>query len=331
MREIEERTPALPSRRDFITMGLGAFLVATLPRVARPSRRLVRRSVPMMGSIAEVAVVDRDPRHAHAAIDAAFEELRWVERVMSRFEARSDVGRANARAFVEPVPISSPTAHVLEEALRWASATDGAFDPALGRVTELWSVEERRTPPAPGDYARFADRRLHTAVGLDRWRGRPVVIFDSRDVGIDLGGIAKGYGVDRATEALRGWGVRGALVNVGGDLYALGTSQDGDEWEVGVRSPEDPSRLRDVVRLEDRAVATSGDYERFFDYRGRRYHHLIDPATGAPRLSARHTVTAVAATCMAADAAATAAFGRAPGEAARRSSAVDPTVELVDA
>jgi thiamine biosynthesis lipoprotein ApbE len=92
-------------------------------------------------------------------------------------------------------------------------------------------------------------------------------------VGIDLGGIAKGYGVDRAVEALRAWGVTSALVNVGGDLYALGSSEDGDEWEVGIRSPEDPSRLKGVIRIEDRAVATSGDYERFFDYGDRRFHH----------------------------------------------------------
>ena len=121
-----------------------------------------------------------------------------------------------------------------------------------------------------------------------------------------------------------------ALVNVGGDLYALGSSEDGDEWEVGIRSPEDPSRLKGVIRIEDRAVATSGDYERFFDYGDRRFHHLIDPGTGAPRLTTRHTITAVAPTCLAADAAATAAFGALPEAAARMTAAGDPGVELVD-
>jgi thiamine biosynthesis lipoprotein len=311
-------------------MGLGAFLVATLPRAARPARRLIRRNVPMMGSIAELAVVDRDARHGHAALDAALDELRRVERAMTRFDPDSEVGRANARASSEPVAVSEPTAHVLREALRWAVATGGAFDPALARATELWDVEHRRVPPARRDYARFAGRHLHEAVGLDRSRGRAVVAFDDPDVGIDLGGIAKGYGVDRAVEALRAWGVTSALVNVGGDLYALGSSEDGDEWEIGIRSPEDPSRLKSVIRIEDRAVATSGDYERYFDYGDRRFHHLIDPATGAPRLTVRHTITAVAPTCLAADAAATAAFGAGPEAAGRMAAAGDPGVELVD-
>jgi thiamine biosynthesis lipoprotein len=327
----EPKCPAvLPNRRDFITMGLGAFLVATLPRAARPARRLIRRNVPMMGSIAELAVVDRDARHAYAALDAALNELRRVERAMTRFDPDSDVGRANARASSEPVAVSEPTAHVLREALRWAVATGGAFDPALARATELWDVEHRRVPPARRDYARFAGRHLHEAVGLDRWRGRAVVAFEDPDVGIDLGGIAKGYGVDRAVEALRAWGVTSALVNVGGDLYALGSSEDGDEWEIGIRSPEDPSRLKSVIRIEDRAVATSGDYERYFDYGDRRFHHLIDPATGAPRVTVRHTITAMAPTCLAADAAATAAFGSGPEAAARMAAAGDPGVELVD-
>jgi thiamine biosynthesis lipoprotein len=249
---------------------------------------------------------------------------------MTRFDPASDVGRANARAFAEPVAVSEATAYVLAEALRWAAATRGAFDPALARATELWDVEHRRVPPATHDYARFAGRRLYESVELDRWRNRAVVRFEDPDVGIDLGGIAKGYGVDRAVEALRAWGVTSALVNVGGDLFALGSSEDGNEWEIGIRSPEDPSQLKGVIRVEDRAVATSGDYERFFDYGDRRFHHLIDPGTGAPRVTARHTVTAVAPTCLAADAAATAGFGARPEAAARMAAAGDPGVELVD-
>lgn len=322
--------PVLPSRRDFITMGLGAFLIATLPRAARPVRRLFRRNVPMMGTVAEIAVVDRDAHHAHAALDAAIVELRAVERAMTRFDPSSEVGHANATAFREPVAISESTAHVLGEALRWAKLTGGAFDPALARVTELWDVEHRHVPPDPREYARFADRGLHEAIRLDRWRNRAVVKFHDPDVGIDLGGIAKGYGVDRAVEALRSWGATSALVNVGGDLYALGASEDGNEWEVGIRSPEDPARLVKVIRLENRAVATSGDYERFFGYAGRRFHHLIDPRTGAPRLTVRHTISATAATCLAADAAATAAFGRPFVSAARMVAAADPEIEIVD-
>ena len=132
---------------------------------------------------------------------------------------------------------------------------------------------------------------------------------DDPDVAIDLGGIAKGYGVDRAVAALREWGITDGLVNVGGDLYALGSSLDDDGWSVGIRSAEDPTRLAGSLMLRDRAVATSGDYEQYFEHGGRRYHHLLDPRTGAPRITAVHSLTVAAASCMAADAAATAVFG----------------------
>ncbi|MHC4491905.1 MAG: FAD:protein FMN transferase, partial [Planctomycetota bacterium] len=100
----------------------------------------------------------------------------------------------------------------------------------------------------------------------------------------------------------------------GGDLYALGASEDGDPWRVGVRSAQDPTRLATTLTLTDMAVATSGDYEQFFKHQGEHYHHLLDPATGAPRKTKAHSLTVTAATCMTADAAATARFGSTAGD-----------------
>lgn len=302
--------PRLPSRRHFLALGAGVFVVATVPLArSHRSRRLVRRQVPMMGTIADVAVVHSDHRYAQGAIDAALSELALVERTMSRFRDDSDVGRANLVAAAAPVEVSEGTAIVLAEALHWADVSEGAFDPCLARAVALWDVGSRTAPPPEAAYRRYAGRGLHRALELDRSGGHARVLFHEADIGIDLGGIAKGYGVDRAVEALRAWGISDALVNVGGDLYVLGVSEDGDAWKVGVRHPKNPSGLTTTIRLTDRAVATSGDYEQFFDRDGRRYHHILDPATGEPRHSASHSVTVVADTCMKADAAATTVFG----------------------
>jgi thiamine biosynthesis lipoprotein len=170
-------------------------------------------------------------------------------------------------------------------------------------------VSERQAPPSAFETRRFAAERLHRELEVDRWRGEDVVRFRSDAVAIDLGGIAKGYGVDRAVHALRQRGVENALVNAGGDLYAIGRSEDGDPWEIGVRDPRDPRRLAATLRVSDRALATSGDYFQYFDHGGRRYHHLIDPATGEPTRSALRSITVAADACMAADAGGTAAFG----------------------
>jgi thiamine biosynthesis lipoprotein len=317
MRDADRPESPRLTRRDVLVLGAGAFVVGVAPLVARRRLDVVRRSVPVMGTIAELAVAHRDPGQAQAAIDAAIEELRRVDRAMTRHVDRSEVGRVNLGAWARPVAVSEPTAAVIREALGWAEGSEGAFDPCVGRAIALWDVANRTAPPPPAAVQRLAGRRLYRALDLDRWRGQPVVRFADPDVALDLGGIAKGHGVDRAVEALRARGVGQAVVNVGGDLYALGAAATGAPWRVGIRSPEDPSRLAGELEISDAAVATSGDYLQYFSHGGERYHHLLDPRTAAPRRTPVRSVTVVAGTCLAADAAATAAFGLEPDRAAR--------------
>jgi thiamine biosynthesis lipoprotein len=319
----------MPSRRHFLSLGVGAFVVAAVPLAVARRRAAYRRTLPVMGTIAEFAIVHGDARYAHAAMDAAFAELVAVERTMSRFTASSEIGRANLTAARSPAAVGASTAAVLAAALRWADATDGGFDPCLGGAVALWDVAHRRAPPPAADVRRFAGRRLYRALELDTRGEGARVRFHEPDIALDLGGVAKGYGVDRAVAALRAWGIRDAIVNVGGDLYALGMSEDGDPWQVGVRSASDPAGIAGTLRLSDRAVATSGDYEQFFDHEGRRYHHLLDAATGAPRVAAAHSLTIAADDCMSADAAATALFGRARDDARAVIARVAPHAEVV--
>lgn len=298
-----------PSRRDFLLLGVGAFAVMMVPVFGRRRPILARRAIPMMGTVAEAVVVHSDRRYGQAAISAAFQELSWVEHTMSRFRADSDVGRANLAAGSHGVRITPATAHVVRAAVGWAESSEGAFDPCLGKVLELWDVGNRQIPPPRSTFQRLAGRGLFRALDIDTCDGTPAVRFSDEDVALDLGGIAKGYGVDRAVQTLRDWGIHHALVNVGGDLYALGRSADGDPWRVGIRSPSSPNRFVTTLELSDRAVATSGDYMQFFEHGGTRYHHLMDPTTGAPRVGTTRSVTVSADDCLAADAAATAAFG----------------------
>jgi thiamine biosynthesis lipoprotein len=305
-----------PSRREFVAVGVGALVVAAVPFTVR-RRAIARRTIPVMGTVADFAVVHRDSWYAEQAIDAAIARLQQVERVMTRFQPSSDIGRANTGAAREGVLVTSETATVLAAALAWAERTDGAFDPALGSAIELWDVEHRHAPPSAVRVRRLAGQRFYRALDLDRWQRRPAVRLAERDVHLDLGGIAKGYGVDQAVGALREWGIRDAIVNVGGDLYAMGSREDGSPWRVGIRSPESATRMVATLEVEDAAVATSGDYLQYFEYHGRRYHHLLDPATAAPRISAMHSITVRADDCMTADAAATACFGQLREDAER--------------
>lgn len=318
-----------PDRREFLSMGMGMFVALSLPLALRRHVTLVKRSVPLMGTIAEVQVAHRDERTAEDAIDAAIVELLWVERTMTRFRGDSDIGRANLGAGRDGVPVTPETALVVAAALRAASASDGRFDPAVGAVSELWDVLNRHEPPPETSVRRFASRGFWRKVDVDASSANPRLRFDDPDLHLDLGAIAKGYGIDRATGVLRRRGVRHAIVTVGGDLFALGNSPDGEPWTVGIRSPHDRHALAATLRVSDRAVATSGDYERFFRWRGTRFHHLIDPATAAPRLTPFHSATVLASRCIDADAASTSVFGLPRDAALRIARRLDAGAEVI--
>jgi thiamine biosynthesis lipoprotein len=312
MKTNDGRSGSAVGRREFLAFGAGVFVVASIPvamyrRAAHP--QLIRRSIPVMGTIAEVGVVHRDAATAHAAIDAAFDELRWVERTMTRFTDTSDIGRANLASARNAVGVDPATAMVVSEALRWAAASNGAYDPAVGRTVALWDVQNRHEPPLAGETRRFARRSLYHAVELGQSHGAPVLVYHEPDVALDLGAIAKGYAVDRATAALRDRGIAKGIVMAGGDLYALGTASDDEPWTVGIRDPQDTRATVGELRVSDAAVATSGTYYRFFRYRGVRYHHLMDPDIAAPRRTSVQSLTIRADSCMHADVATTTLFG----------------------
>ncbi|MBW7935054.1 MAG: FAD:protein FMN transferase, partial [Gemmatimonadaceae bacterium] len=153
-------------RREFIALGTGAFAVAALPIALRRHVAVARRTVPVMGTIAEFTVVHRNEAVAQEALEAALAELRWVETTMTRFSATSDIGRANLGAATDGVAVSAETARLVERALRWSAAADGRFDPALGAASELWDVTNRHEPPPADQVARLANRSFWHHVDL---------------------------------------------------------------------------------------------------------------------------------------------------------------------
>ena len=301
-------------RREFLGFAIGAFVVASAPLGRRRPAGVARRTLPVMGTLAQFAVVHRDPVYAHAAIDAAMGELQWVERTMTRFTDTSDIGRANRLAAADAVVVTRETALVTAEGLRWARALGGRYDPAAGAIVALWDVKNRHEPPPDDRVAALRARELHAAVEVGTREGHAVLRFHDGDARLDLGSVAKGYGVDRAVGALRRWGIEKAIVAAGGDVYALGTGPDDEPWTVGIQSPTDEHGIAGTLRLADRAVATSGTYRQFFRYRGHRYHHLMDPATARPRETTMQSLSIVADSVMHADAATTALFGLGEGE-----------------
>lgn len=309
-------------RRTFLALGVGILGVASAPAWLRPRTGLVHLSVPVMGTVAELAIASPTERAARQVLRAAAAELQRVESLMSRFSTASEVGRFNASGDGAVVHLGPETSHVIRAALEWAELSDGAFDPTLESLTRAWDPGYRSRPPSRSELrvpaARSGGWRALASISADPWPSVPdggETYLRNEDNGLDLGGIAKGYAVDAAARVLREHGVFSGLVNVGGDLMAMGEAPDGSPWRVGVRDPADPRNVVRSLEVTDRGVATSGDYLRFFDHGGVRYHHILDPETRAPARGRVRTITVVADDVMTADAAATTAFVLGPSRA----------------
>jgi thiamine biosynthesis lipoprotein len=273
-----------------------------------------------MGTIVEVKVVTEDSVAAERALDAVFAELTRVEQFASSHLATSELSRLNARASSD-IETTAEMDSLLRAALRASEVSGGAFDATIGPLVTLWGFPEH---PALPDSAAIAAARRHVGwqglvpAGRDAPAGGSTTwTFADPGMRLDLGGIACGWAVDRAADAAMA-SVRACLVNVGGDITVRGTRPDGTAWVIGIQHPRDPTKLVRRIRVPPgAAVATSGDYEHFFDVAGVRYHHLLDPRTGFPATGAV-SATVIATTSLAADTWSTAAFVLGPKEGLQR-------------
>jgi thiamine biosynthesis lipoprotein len=245
---------------------------------------------------------------AEHAVRAAEEEIVRLERLLSRYLSGSDVSKVNAFAGVAPVEIGDDAFEVLSRAAGLASRSHGLLDVTIGPVVDLWrSGADRSTSPPASDIERALSLVDHGDLTLDPQR--TTAGLKRAGQSIDLGGIGKGFAGDKIRDVFRAHGVRSAFTNIGGDVMALGAKPDGSPWRVGIQHPRRSGALIGSVAVADRAVVTSGDYERcFIEGNGARRHHILDPATGYPSESGLSSVTVIADDATTADALSTIVF-----------------------
>lgn len=259
-----------------------------------------------MDTVVEIRFQAPGTRAAEEIRDAVFAEIERLERLFSRSVEDSDVVAVNKEAGRRPVTVSSEVFYVTEQALHFAELSGGAFDLTVAPLTDLWGFfsEYDYRVPAPGEIKATLEFVDYGLVVMDP--DRQSIFLPVEGMGLELGGIAKGYIVDQALKILSEAGIQNAYINAG-DIGLLGSRPDGEPWRIGVRNPRDKSDIIAVLPLTNRAVDTSGDYERAFEEGGVKYHHLLDPETGMPAMELA-SVTVVAETTMEADALSTAAF-----------------------
>jgi thiamine biosynthesis lipoprotein len=271
------RRPVSPGQRWSAQCAL--LVLASFAFAAGTARAgWVGRRIDLMGTSVSAELWLEDEARGRELVERVLDDYRRIDRNMSTYRADSEISRINDLAAEEPVPVDRELAALIQRALHLSVLSGGAFDITYESVGYLYDFHARKHPSEAEIESRLAgiDYR-HVHVDAER----STVRFDSPGVRINLGGIAKGYAVERAAEMLRRQGVEHAVLNAGGDTRVLG-DRLGKPWIIGIRHP----RLEDAVvtrlPLVDQAISTSGDYERFFEEDGHRYHHILNPATGEP-------------------------------------------------
>lgn len=243
-------------------------------------------------------------------------KLEGVENAMSTYRAHSEISRFNSSRSTGWFGVSESTCRAVEAAGRISGLSDGAFDVTVGPLVNLWGfgpdpVQLEPPPRAAIDAAleRVDYRRLHTDCD------QPALRKERADIYVDLSAYAKGFGVDEVADLLERRGIRDYLVEIGGELRLRGLDAGGDAWSVAIEAPSDDERIAGrVVSPAGKAMATSGDYRNFFEYRGHRYSHTIDPRTGYPTRHGLASVTVIADNAALADGLATALLVLGPDE-----------------
>jgi len=255
-------------------------LLSTAFSCVPQKEKIFKKDKILMDTLVTITVVSDSKDTAEKAIDAAFSEIEYLEKLSNHYSPDSEITHINRNAGISEVKVSYDILKLLEKALYVSENTEGAFDITIGPVIALYDFH-KKIRPDDGMIKKILPLVNYRDIIVNR--GRSTVLLKRKGMLIDLGGIAKGYAADKAADTLKKQGVRSGLVAVAGDIKAFGLKPDEKPWKIGIRNPEAKNKEDDImatIELEDMAISTSGDYERFFLSGGKRYHHLLNPKTG---------------------------------------------------
>ena len=273
--------PVVVSRAVINTVGIVVLLVFLISCSSSP-KQIFRETRTSMYTVVSFTVVSSSENQAKTAINASFDELDRVGALLNFYSESSEVSQINKNAGERPVSVSRETLDIIEKAIFVSEMTDGAFDVTVGPLVKLWDLKKQVIPEK-----RAVDEMMkrvgYKNIIIDK--ASSSVFLKLKGAQIDLGGIEKGYAVDKVADVLHRNGITSGVISVGGEIRAMGTKPDGTPWRIGVQNPRqksDDDQVIATLELSNKALSTSGDYVRYFEKDGVRYHHLMDPKTGYP-------------------------------------------------
>ncbi len=312
----------------FIIFVFSLFLLITILGCVRSNP--YSRAESIMGTSVVISVFNPEANKTiiTRAVDEAFEEVRRIDILMSNYKEDSEVNKINKLKAGKEIEVSAETMEALTRSQEISRISNGAFDITVLPLMELWGFYgdgDRDGMPTADEIAEALKYVGYTKIKF----GKNNQVAKSEDgVKIDLGGIAKGYAIDKAVQKLKSYGIKSAMVEAGGDFFCLGMKPDRVDWKMAIQHPRDKDKAFAVLEVADCAVATSGDYENYDTINGKRYSHIIDPRTGFPKGDIPASVTVAAKDAATADGLATAVFVLGPEEGMKLVESL-PDVEAV--
>lgn len=272
-------------------LGWLLFLSGCAAIRAEPTPVVVKRTQMQMGTLVTITSVALNRQHAHEAASAGFQEIHRLEELLSTWRATSELSRVNAAAGMNPIQVSPDTLKVLEASLEMARMTEGGFNILVGPAVEAWSVIDRQKVPSA--LLLEAVRPLTDLRALHMNAAQHTVYLARPGMRVDVGGIGKGFAADMAVAAMQKAGATAGVVALSGDIRTFGQLPGGMKFPFGIRHPRREEAVLAFIDLQDEAISTAGDYERYFEQDGVRYHHILDPITLQPARDCQ-SVTVVA-------------------------------------
>lgn len=241
---------------------------------------LVKRAQMHMGTLVTVTAVAPSEAVAQSAASAAFREIRRLEELLSTWIPTSELSHVNRAAGLEPVKVSPETLAILKRSLQIASLTDGAFNIAIGPAMDAWGFTAQERIPAEAELEQLKTLTDLSQIQLDERAG--TVYLTRKGMRLDVGGIGKGFAADLAVQVMQSVGASAGVVALSGDIRTFGRVPNGRPFRFGIQHPRREEALLATLNLQDEAISTAGDYQRYFERDGIRYHHILDPRTLKP-------------------------------------------------
>ncbi|OIN60118.1 thiamine biosynthesis protein ApbE [Arsenicibacter rosenii] len=262
-------------------MKYGLVLCLSLLSLTVSGQVLRKRTVKLMGSRFDITIVDRDSLTAEKRIDEVIAEVTRIEYLISDWKAETQVSEVNRQAGIRPVRVDAEVFALAERAIALSELTNGAFDISFAAMDRIWKFDGSMTAmPTPAAIRKSVEKVGYRKIVLDKKAS--TIFLTQKGMKIGFGALGEGYATDRCRDMMLAKGVQAGIVNGSGDMSTWGKQPDGSDWQIGITNPFRQDTLFAVIPLKEGSVVTSGSYEKYVVFNGRRYAHIINPATGYP-------------------------------------------------